>query len=289
MNLEEWENKVTGTKDIEFENLKNKLVEQLEKVGFKDSDIVPGVVTIQNTPATLNDIRNFHIEDHPEITHIATEIKTAMHNRITELNKTTMNNEEGKTWYYEEPTKVVEKKPTLGRMYQEAKPKIKRIAKKIREEGSELYNEAVVAARNAHDEHLREKDYKAKIIIETADKRRLVVDTHGEKGRILLDDFDENKIRTFLGHDLGNMRDYILKGKRYADVNERITYEFNAPVKEKKTVQIERAFKGVNHWEPLETGGQSAAGAIFNPKGRMSKKQRRRQAMINQGLTRINK
>jgi len=104
----------------------------------------------------------------------------------------------------------------------------------IKRAASETYNKAVLKARELQEEEQRKKGYKVSIVVENEDGKRLLINTHGVKGHVQLDDFDEERIRKFLGHNLGEMRSHILKGKKWADSGERVTFEFTTPEKAPK-------------------------------------------------------
>jgi hypothetical protein len=103
----------------------------------------------------------------------------------------------------------------------------------IKRAASETYNKAVLKARELQEEDQRKKGYKVSIVVENEDGKRLLINTFGVRGHVQLDDFEEEKIRKFLGHDLGAIRSHILKGTKWADRGERVTFVFTTPEKPK--------------------------------------------------------
>ena len=101
----------------------------------------------------------------------------------------------------------------------------------IKKSLSEAYNKGVIKARELQEEDTRKKGLKVSIVVEREDGKRLLIDTHGVKGRVQVDDYDEEKIAKFLGHPLGAIRTALKSGKRYVDNKERVTFDFSAPVK----------------------------------------------------------
>ncbi len=118
------------------------------------------------------------------------------------------------------------------------------------------YTKAIIKNRELYNEYLKNAGYKVKIIVELMDGSKLTINTSGVKGNVYLDDFDEEKIKRFIGHNLGDMRNYILKGKKYTSAEERVDFEFTHLGK-KTTNDV---LKGIKHWKPLETGTESAFG-----------------------------
>lgn len=102
----------------------------------------------------------------------------------------------------------------------------------LKRTASELYNKGIIKAREVQEEQQRAKGFKVAIVVEREDGRRLLINTHGVKGHVQLDDYDEERIRKFLGHNLGSMRTALKTGKRYSDQNERVSFEFSAPAKQ---------------------------------------------------------
>jgi hypothetical protein len=98
----------------------------------------------------------------------------------------------------------------------------------IKKSLSEAYNKGVIKARELQEEDTRKKGLKVSIVVEREDGKRLLVETHGVKGRVQVDDYDEEKIAKFLGHPLGAIRTALKSGKRYVDNKERITFDFSA-------------------------------------------------------------
>ena len=105
------------------------------------------------------------------------------------------------------------------------------MALNIKKSLSEAYNKGVIKARELQEEDTRKKGLKVSIVVEREDGKRLLIDTHGVKGRVQVDDYDEEKIAKFLGHPLGAIRTALKSGKRYVDNKERVTFDFSAPVK----------------------------------------------------------
>jgi hypothetical protein len=104
----------------------------------------------------------------------------------------------------------------------------------IKKSLSEAYNKGVIKARELQEEDTRKKGLKVSIVVEREDGKRLLIETHGVKGRVQVDDYDEEKISKFLGHPLGAIRSALKSGKRYVDNKDRITFDFSAPVKTTK-------------------------------------------------------
>ena len=122
----------------------------------------------------------------------------------------------------------------------------------IKKSLSEAYNKGVIKARESQEERQRKLGYKVSIVVEREDGKRLLIDTHGVKGRVQVDDYDEEKIAKFLGHPLGAIRTALKSGKKYVDNHERITFDFSAPVK------ISKPFKPIVIKLPKAPKGRSA-------------------------------
>jgi hypothetical protein len=101
----------------------------------------------------------------------------------------------------------------------------------IKRSVSEAYNKGVIKAGELRDERQRKLGYKVSVVVEREDGKRLLINTHGVKGHVQIDDYDEERISKFLGHPLGGIRAALKSGKRYVDNKERITFDFSAPAK----------------------------------------------------------
>jgi phospholipase C len=101
----------------------------------------------------------------------------------------------------------------------------------IKRSVSEAYNKGVIKAGELRDERQRKLGYKVSVVVEREDGKRLLINTHGVKGHVQIDDYDEERISKFLGHPLGAIRTSLKTGKRYVDNKERITFDFSAPAK----------------------------------------------------------
>jgi hypothetical protein len=104
----------------------------------------------------------------------------------------------------------------------------------IKRSVSEAYNKGVIKAGELRDERQRKLGYKVSVVVEREDGKRLLINTHGVKGHVQIDDYDEERISKFLGHPLGGIMAALKSGKRYVDNKERITFDFSAPVKTSK-------------------------------------------------------
>jgi hypothetical protein len=121
----------------------------------------------------------------------------------------------------------------------------------LKKTASETYNKAVLKARELQEEEQRKKGYKVSIVVENEDGKRLLISTHGVRGHVQLDDFDDERIRKFLGHNLGEMRSHILKGKKWADKGERVTFEFSVPEKPKISMSTSLDAPNKKKFRPL--------------------------------------
>lgn len=121
----------------------------------------------------------------------------------------------------------------------------------IKRAASETYNKAVLKARELQEEDQRKRGYKVSIVVENEDGKRILIDTYGVRGHVQLDDFDEERIRKFLGHELGSARSYILKGKKWADKGERISFAFTAPEKPKIQLRTKLDAPSKKKFRPL--------------------------------------
>jgi phospholipase C len=101
----------------------------------------------------------------------------------------------------------------------------------LKRSAGELYNKGVIKAGELRDERQRKLGLKVSVVVEREDGKRLLINTHGVKGHVQIDDYDEEKIAKFLGHPLGGIRAALKTGKRYVDNKERITFDFSAPAK----------------------------------------------------------
>ncbi len=99
----------------------------------------------------------------------------------------------------------------------------------LKRSAGELYNKGVIKARELRDEQEVKKGLKVAVVVERADGKRLLINTYGVKGRVHVDDYDEERVKEFLGHDLGTMRDALKSGKKWVDNKERVTFDFSAP------------------------------------------------------------
>ena len=108
----------------------------------------------------------------------------------------------------------------------------------IKRAASETYNKAVLKARELQEEQHRKEGRRVSIVVENEDGKRLLINTYGVRGHVQLDDFDEERIKKFLGHNLGAARSHILKGNKWADSGERITFVFTEPEKPKTKIKI---------------------------------------------------
>ena len=103
----------------------------------------------------------------------------------------------------------------------------------LKRSAGELYNKGVIKAGELRDERQRKLGLKVSVVVEREDGKRLLIDTYGVKGHVQIDDYDEERIQKFLGHNLGAIRSALKSGKRYVDNKERITFDFSAPVQAK--------------------------------------------------------
>ena len=101
----------------------------------------------------------------------------------------------------------------------------------LKRSAGELYNKGVIKAGELRDERQRKLGLKVSVVVEREDGKRLLINTHGVKGHVQIDDYDEERIVKFLGHPLGSIRTALKSGKRYVDNKERVTFDFSAPVK----------------------------------------------------------
>lgn len=108
----------------------------------------------------------------------------------------------------------------------------------------ELYNRAVIKGRDIHDEYLYKAGYKVVVTIERQGDKKLVINTSGIRGRVYIDDFDEEKISKFINRPLRDIRVALKKGKRYADSDVKVSFEFINPLKKDNVFKITR-------WEPM--------------------------------------
>jgi phospholipase C len=99
----------------------------------------------------------------------------------------------------------------------------------IKKAASEAYNKGVIKAGELRDERQRKLGYKVSVVVEREDGKRLLINTHGVKGHVQIDDYDEERISKFLGHNLGAMRSALKSGKKWVDNQERVTFDFSAP------------------------------------------------------------
>ena len=105
------------------------------------------------------------------------------------------------------------------------------MALNIKKSLSEAYNKGVIKARESQEERQRKLGYKVSVVVEREDGKRLLINTHGVKGHVQIDDYDEERIVKFLGHPLGSIRSALKSGNRFTDRNVRVTFDFSAPVK----------------------------------------------------------
>lgn len=117
----------------------------------------------------------------------------------------------------------------------------------IKRAASETYNKAVLKARELQEEQHRKEGRRVSIVVENEDGKRLLINTFGVRGHVQLDDFEEERIRKFLGHNLGADRSHILKGNKWADSGERITFVFTEPEKVKAVAKP----KAIGKFRPL--------------------------------------
>jgi hypothetical protein len=101
----------------------------------------------------------------------------------------------------------------------------------IKKSLSEAYNKGVIKARESQEERQRKLGYRVSVVVEREDGKRLLIETHGVKGHVQIDDYDEERIVKFLGHPLGSIRSALKSGNRFTDRNVRVTFGFSAPVK----------------------------------------------------------
>jgi len=73
----------------------------------------------------------------------------------------------------------------------------------------------------------------------------LLINTYGVKGHVQVDDYDEERVKDFLGHPLGAIRTALKSGKKWVDNKERITFDFSEPTKAVKTPSIKLPGKSV--------------------------------------------
>lgn len=101
----------------------------------------------------------------------------------------------------------------------------------IRKAASEAYNKGVIKARELRDEDQVKKGLKVAVVVEREDGKRLLINTYGVRGHVQIDDFEEERVKNFLGHNLGQIRTALKAGKKWVDNKERITFDFSTPAK----------------------------------------------------------
>jgi hypothetical protein len=99
------------------------------------------------------------------------------------------------------------------------------------------------------DKHLQDAGFKTVITIEKSNGKKFTLSTLGKKGRVLIDEFDRNKIYKFVGKKnyniaLGNA---IESGKNYSTANLRVSYEFIVPkTTNKNTFSLDSIQRGLD-------------------------------------------
>jgi hypothetical protein len=101
----------------------------------------------------------------------------------------------------------------------------------LKRSAGELYNKGVLKARELRDEDQVKKGLKVAVVVERADGKRLLINTYGVRGHVQIDDFEEERVKNFLGHNLGQIRTALKAGKKWVDNKERITFDFSTPAK----------------------------------------------------------
>ncbi len=101
----------------------------------------------------------------------------------------------------------------------------------LKRTAGELYNKGVIKAGELRDERQRKLGLKVAVVVERADGKRLLINTYGTRGHVQIDDFEEERVKNFLGHNLGAIRSALKAGKKWVDNHERITFDFSAPSK----------------------------------------------------------
>jgi len=148
----------------------------------------------------------------------------------------------------------------------------------LKRSAGELYNKGVIKARELRDEDQIKKGLKVAVVVEREDGKRLLINTHGVKGHVQIDDYDEERIVKFLGHPLGSIRSALKSGNRFTDRNVRVTFDFSAPVKapakplKLPSLKLPKAPKGRSAPKGLKSQGSqnirlSAASEIKPRKG----------------------
>jgi hypothetical protein len=98
----------------------------------------------------------------------------------------------------------------------------------LRKSISESRNRSAIRQKEEQEARIRQAGKKVKITVERKDGKKYIIHTYGIPGRVQIDDYDESRVKQFLGHNLGVIREALKSGRKFVDMNERVSFEFTA-------------------------------------------------------------